>query len=130
MKIVCVDDQPLHLLDLKNTVQELLPDAEVTTFRKPAEAQKFVAENGCDVLICEIDMAGGDGIMLAEKMQAANPKLNIIFVTVCDERERAGEVLRFRPSGYLTKPYTQSQLMQELQMLRHPVKPEDSPDTR
>ena len=121
MRIICVDDHPLHLIDLKETIKDFVPEADVVTFRKPREAQEDAAQNGCDVLICEISLADGDGILLAEALQAANPQLNIIFTTVCDARERADEVLRLRPSGYLKKPYTQSQLQQELRMLRYPV---------
>ena len=61
------------------------------------------------------------GIALAEQIREINPCVNIIFVTVCSEQEFAKEVLNLRPSGYLTKPIIESQLIAELQQLRYPV---------
>ena len=121
MKILCVDDHPVHLQSLAQSVMSVRPEAEIFTFNSARKAQSFAVKNGCDVLLCEIDLVGGDGILLAENLQELNPRLNIIFVTVCGEHERAKEVLRLHPSGYLTKPFTQQQLSQELMQLRHPI---------
>jgi YesN/AraC family two-component response regulator len=79
----------------------------------------FVKDNGCDVLITEIEMGGIGGLILARSVQKQNPKVNIIFLTVCDEKEHAREVFNIRPSGYLLKPATQEQLAYELNNLRH-----------
>ena len=68
----------------------------------------FAKENGCDVLVSEIELSGINGLTLAEKIQNLNPKVNIIFLTVCDEKEHAKEVLKIRPSGYLVPPQSKS----------------------
>ena len=54
-------------------------------------------------------------------MQEINPRVNVIFTTVCEEAERAKEVFRLHPSGYITKPYTQEQLARELRNLRFKI---------
>ena len=46
----------------------------------------------------------------------------------CGEREHAREVLKLKPSGYLTKPATQEQIMQEIRELRYPVRYNDVGD--
>ena len=51
---------------------------------------------------------------LAEKVKKINPKVNIIFVTVCSENEHAKAVMRLKPSGYLTKEATNAQILEEL----------------
>ena len=79
----------------------------------------FVKDNGCDVLITEIEMDGIDGLILARNVQKQNPKVNIIFLTVCDAKEHAREVFNIRPSGYLLKPATEEQLEYELHNLRY-----------
>ena len=56
---------------------------------------------------------------LAKHVKNINPKVNIIFLTVCDEREHAREVLRIKPSGYLVKPAKKEQLEFELKNLRY-----------
>ena len=56
-----------------------------------------------------------------KKVKKINPKVNIIFVTVCSESEHAKAVMRLKPSGYLTKEATNAQVLEELQNLRYPV---------
>ena len=119
MKIVCVDDHPIILKGLSQSIRQLLPDASISTFGRAEEAFGFAKENGCDVLISEIELGSVSGIALAKKMKKLNPKVNIIFLTVCDEREHAKEVLEIRPSGYLVKPANNEQLALELNNLRY-----------
>ena len=119
MTIVCVDDHSVMLKGTKRSVEQILPDASIVAFTNAGEALAFVKENGCDVLICEIQLCGTDGLTLAKKVKKLNPKVNIIFLTVCDEREHAKEVLKIRPSGYLVKPANKEQLALELSGLRY-----------
>lgn len=121
MTILCVDDHPIMLAGLKNDVHTILPGAQVYGFSKAGDALTFAKEHGCDVLLCEIALYQHGGIQLAEQIKAWFPRVNIIFVTVCSEKEHAEEVLRLRPSGYLTKPATREQIAEELHNLRYPV---------
>lgn len=107
---------------LKGTYQsitQLLPDATVNAFEDADEALGFVKDNGCDVLISEIELSSVDGLTLAKSVKKINPKVNIIFLTVCDEREHAKEVLKIKPSGYIVKPAETEQLEAELKNLRY-----------
>lgn len=119
MTVVCVDDHPIMLDGLTSSVRQLLPDASIAAFGSADEALGFTKENGCDVLISEIELCGTDGLTLAKKVKKVNPRVNIIFLTVCDEKEHAKEVLRIKPSGYLLKPAKKEQLALELNSLRY-----------
>ena len=119
MRVVCVDDHPIMLGGLLKNVRQLLPDASIVAFSNADEALGFAKENVCDVLICEIELCGTDGLTLAKKIKKLNPKVNIIFLTVCDEKEYAKEVLKLKPSGYLVKPAKKEQLELELRALRY-----------
>ena len=119
MTIVCVDDHPIMLRGLSHTIRELVPDADVAAFENGNVALGYVRENGCDILISEIELCGISGLTLAQEIKQLNPRVNIIFLTVCDEREHAREVLRIKPSGYLVKPVEQDQLESELKNLRY-----------
>ena len=119
MTIVCVDDHPIMLKGLSQNIKSLLPDANINIFESSEEAYGFVKANGCDVLISEIEIRGIDGITLANKIKKINPEVNIIFHTVCDEKEHAREVLKIKPSGYLVKPAKIEQLRNELSNLRY-----------
>jgi DNA-binding NarL/FixJ family response regulator len=119
MTVICVDDHPIMLSGLLENVRQLLPDACIAAFGNAEEALGFTSENGCDVLISEIELCGTDGLTLAKKIKKINSKVNIIFFTVCDEKEYAKEVLKIKPSGYLVKPAKREQLEAELKNLRY-----------
>lgn len=119
MTILCVDDHPIMLKGLSQNIQKIVPGANICAFENSSDALKFAKENGCDILISEIELCDIDGLALAKKIKKLNPKVNIIFLTVCDEREHAREVLRIKPSGYLVKPAKPEQLETELKNLRY-----------
>ena len=119
MTIVCVDDHSVILKGIKQSVEQILPNARIAAFTNADDALGFAQEKGCDVLISEIELCGVDGLTLAKRVKHVNPRVNIIFLTVCDEREHAKEVFRIRPSGYLLKPAKKEQLELELNNLRY-----------
>lgn len=121
MTILCVDDHPVILKGLVEAVHHARPEADVHGFTGAKDALEYAKNNGCDVLFCEIELYACGGIMLAERIKQQFPRANIVFVTVCSEKEHAREVLRLRPSGYLTKPVTSEQITEELNNLRYPV---------
>ena len=121
MTIVCVDNTPIMLQTLKENAKNAYPGADVQTFLAEESALDYAKKRGCDVLLCEINPPRLEGLFLAEKIQKINPKVNIIFVTVCSENEHAKAVMRLKPSGYLTKEATSEQLLEELRSLRYPV---------
>ena len=121
MVIVCVDNTPFMLQSLKEDADRAYPNANVQTFLTPEPALAYAEKFGCDVLLCEINPPRLEGLFLAEKMKNINPRVNIIFVTVCSESEHAKAVMRLKPSGYLTKEATSAQLQEELRNLRYPV---------
>ena len=119
MTIVCVDDHSVMLKGIKQSVEQILPDASIMAFADADEALCFAQKNGCDILISEIELSGVDGLTLSKQVKELNPKVNIIFLTVCDEKEHAKEVFRIKPSGYLVKPANVEQLEAELRNLRY-----------
>ena len=121
MTIVCVDNTPIMLQTLKENADKAYPYADVQTFLTAESALDYAEKFGCDVLLCEINPPRLEGLFLAEKVKNINPRVNIIFVTVCSENEHAKTVMKLKPSGYLTKEATGAQILEELQNLRYPV---------
>ena len=121
MQIICVDDHPILLDGLTNTVKHLTKDAEVSGFLKAEDALAYAQQYGCDILFCEIQLYADGGMTLAEQIRKQFPRANIIFTTVCSENEYAKEVIDVRLSGYITKPVTKAKIVEELNNLRYPV---------
>ena len=121
MTIVCMDNTPIMLQSLKENADKAYPCADVQAFLSAESALDYAEKFGCDVLLCEINPPRLEGLFLAEKIKNINPRVNIIFVTVCSESEYAKAVLRLKPSGYLTKEATGTQILEELRNLRYPI---------
>ena len=121
MTIVCVDNTPIMLQTLKENADKAYPYADVQTFLSAEHALNYAEKFGCDVLLCEINPPRLEGLFLAEKVKNINPRVNIIFVTVCSESEHAKTVMKLKPSGYLTKEATGTQILEELRNLRYPI---------
>lgn len=122
LKIICVDDHKIILSNMTAYVKDAIPMAEVFGFDNTDDAISFAREVGCDILFTEIELyEQPHGLELARKMQELNPKVNIIFTTVCSEKEYAEEVVKIRPSGYLTKVVTRQDVQRALQHLLYAV---------
>ena len=123
MKVLCVERDIFQLGDMKREVKRIVPDAHVSACRSPKKAAELAEAEGCDVLLTGIDMGAGktEGIRLARQIKEINPRVNIIFVTICGEWEHAEAIFRLRASGYVRKPYEQKRLAEEFENLRYAV---------
>ena len=121
MRILCVERDFFALRHMKRELPKIVPEAEIHYCRDPDKALTLAGDGGCDILLTGIDMgaAKNEGVTLAQGIKAINPRVNIIFVTVCEEREYARELVRLRVSGYVRKPYEPSQLAEEFANLRY-----------
>jgi cell division ATPase FtsA len=72
MTVVCVDDHSVMLKGTKKSVEQILPDASIVAFTDADKAHAFVKDNGCDILITEIELFGTDGLTLAKKVKKVN----------------------------------------------------------
>ena len=119
MKILAVDDERLALQLLTDTIQKILPEAEIFCFGKPSEALSCAQKNPCDVAFLDVRMRSMTGLELARRLKDIYPKINIIFVT--GYNEYVGEAMQLHASGYIEKPATEEKIRQELEDLRHPI---------
>ena len=106
---------------MKREIPKIVPEADIHFCRDPNKALILAETEGCDVLLTGIDMGGGktEGIRLARTIQEINPRVNIIFVTICGEWEHAAAIFQLRPSGYVRKPYESQRLAEEFANLRY-----------
>ena len=121
MRIICVDSSLWARRRLIRAVRRIAPDSVIHACRDPTQAAALAKAKGCDVLLTEIEMDGrkGEGLILARRLRADDPRLNVIFVTACPEREYARDVVQMRASGYVNKPWGQKALAEEFAHLRY-----------
>ena len=119
MRILLIDDEPLALEMLQNSVAQVCPEATLHTFLKTSEALAFLKENPVDIAFLDIQMRGMTGLELAIKCKQLHPRINLIFATGYDAY--AVEAMSMHASGYIMKPITPEKVRRELENLRHPL---------
>lgn len=119
MRIMAVDDERIALNGLESSIKKVVPDEELFCFRSPLEALEAAKEQIFDVAFLDIEMREMDGIILAKRLKAIYPKVNIIFTT--GYMEYAASAIELRVSGYISKPITPEKIQCELNELRNPV---------
>ena len=125
MKIYAIDDEDNALEYLVRKLKEVEPDAEIREFLVAKEAIAAAKEDPFDVAFMDIQMPGVDGIALAKKFKAINPKCNIVFVTGYSEYTM--DAFSLDASGYLLKPATATQIRHAMENLRYPIVKEGAP---
>ncbi len=109
--IVCIDDSPTVLKTIKNYLDDV--SFSVVTISEPLKALMQVMRTQPDIILLDVGMPNLDGYdfcSLLRKNQAfkATPVIMVTGNTGFIDRARAKLV---GASGYLTKPFTQSDLL-------------------
>ncbi len=123
MEILVVDDEPIVMEGIAQTVRTAVPDADVRVFQDPQEALSYAQTHPVDVAFLDVEMPGMSGLTLAMDMKKAHRRVNIIFITAY--RQYAVDAMQSRgihASGYLMKPVTVDQVRWELKDLRYPTR--------
>ncbi|MCR5672568.1 MAG: response regulator [Lachnospiraceae bacterium] len=116
MKIITVDDNTKDLKIISDLIKEAVPDASVYDFDDPLAALSKAREEEIDIAFLDVKMPELDGIELGRYLKDLNPFINIIFCT--EHKEFGYEALHMHASGYMLKPASRDDVMQELAQLR------------
>lgn len=121
MRIIVADDEMFALENMVSIVREVKPDAEVYEFSNPEKVLEFAKQQDCDVAFLDIEMGSVSGIDVAKQLKIWNPKINIVFVTGYNDYLQTA--MKLRVSGYVSKPASREEVLDELENLRNPVLP-------
>ena len=112
LKVLLVDDEPLARLRLRSLLEACdEPRAEVVAEAGTAsQAQAWLRDHACDLILLDVQMPGPDGLQLADALREmrADRAPAIVFVTA-----HAGHALRafeLDAIDYLTKPVRRERL--------------------
>lgn len=117
LRVVVLDDEPLALEGMLDSLHALLPNGDVTGFVTADELLLFAREHKIDVAFLDVNLGAASGVDVGQKLQEIDPAINIIFVT--GYTEYSLDAMRMHASGYLLKPVTEKAILQELRDLRH-----------
>ena len=116
MNVLCVDQDRTKLRQMKRGAKEIVPDARITVCRDPCKAETVAKAKGCDVLLTNtvFDGRNWDGVMLAERIQRVNPRVNIIFITDHADTSAAYGAWQIGASAFLLRSYEKRRLAKAL----------------
>lgn len=119
MKIIHVDTNKYALDAMREELPQIITNAELHCFKHPEPALAYAKAEGCDILMTEVELWTDKfgGVKLAKEIQALDPQVNIIFVTVCDEYEVTAELSGLRVSGFISKPWKIDELAAALRFI-------------
>ena len=116
MNVLCVDQDRTKLRQMKRDAKEIVPDARIAACRDPSRAERLAREKGCDVLLTNtvFDGSNWDGVMVAERIQRVNPRVNIIFITDHADTSAAYGAWQIGASAFLLRSYEKRRLAKAL----------------
>ena len=124
MRIFVIDDEPFALKASEQVIRRALPDAEVMAFGRSAEALMALnnPDNIPDVVFCDVEMPGINGLEFAVRLKKISPQTKIIFVTAYSEY--ALEAFRIHANGYILKPMNVVRVLDEINGIGESSEPE------
>lgn len=118
-RILLVDDEPA-LVDVVRDVVGREIDCELTIASTLAEARRILAGGPFELLIADLNLPDGDGMLLLEALRLAQPLASAVIITGAPTIERAIGAIRGGALNFLPKPFSASDLVAHLrQALAH-----------
>lgn len=104
IKLIIIDDEPIHLKGLSNLIAQLRPNYEIYTFKNGKEALDFLNENEVDIIITDIQMPILDGLSFIKKYNLMEANAKIIILTAYANFEYAQNAVGLGVFEYFLKP--------------------------
>jgi putative two-component system response regulator len=108
-RILATDDRPEVLRLVERSLGERY---ECALAGDVAEARERLAGGApFDLALCDIQMPGESGLVLAEEIAAGHPETAVVMLTGVDDPEVAERAFAVGAHGYLVKPFWAGQLL-------------------
>lgn len=115
MNLLLVDDEIITIKGIQKGIDwEALPFTHVFSAASAQEAREIFKENTIDIMICDIEMPGENGIRLLEWVREQGYGTECIFLTCHEEFEFARKALQLKGMDYLLKPLPYDELQEKL----------------
>ncbi len=109
IKFLVVDDEP----DVVDQVKELfeIRNYAVVTATSGERALELVKKESPNIIILDIRMPGITGMDVLREVRKNYPKIRVIMLTGVEDDATRQMAIGLGASGYLTKPYSYSELL-------------------
>lgn len=111
MKVIIADDE-VHICSL---IKYLIAWEELGLtfggmFSCGEEVWEFLQRDTADILICDIEMPGMNGIELMQKIAQERPEMKIIVISGFRDFDYARSAMKYGAANYLLKPINETEL--------------------
>jgi len=117
--VIMVDDRKVVLTGGLPVLEEVMPNATVVGFTRPAEAIEYAKNNRVALAFLDIELGNMSGLDLCHTMLDINPRTNVVFLTAYAEYSL--DAWSTGASGFMVKPITPEGVREQLEHLRHPL---------
>jgi DNA-binding NarL/FixJ family response regulator len=117
IKVLLADDHSIVRAGLRRIVEESGEMQVVAEAADGQEAIQLVKKTAPDVAVIDISMPGLDGLEVIGQLQALNPKLPILVLTMHEEGQYVVRAIQAGALGYLTKQSAPEQLVKAIRKI-------------
>ena len=111
-RVILADDHTLMLDALKTLLE---PEFEVVgTFADGRDLLDGAAELSPNVIVLDVGMPVMNGLIAGQKLKQAMPLVKLVYLTMNDDPDIAGEAFRLGASGYLLKQSAGAELLRAI----------------
>ena len=113
-KLCVVEDDPIMAESLMQRFT--LENFDVTCLHTCADARRWLSNNSCDVVLCDIRLPDGDSLALLTDIKRFRGKLPVwIFITGYGAIDTAVSALKLGARDFITKPFDLDQLIEKIE---------------
>ena len=115
IRILIADNHTIVRIGLKHILLEEYPSAFIGEAGDTEELVKKVIGGKWDVVICDLNMPGRNGLDALKQIKQTSPELPVLIVSMYPEDQYALRVLKAGASGYLNKYSIHEELIKAIQ---------------
>lgn len=116
MKILIVDDN----LSMRKALSALLEGnghQVIATLESGVGLLDAVRQQAPDLVCLDYHLPGQNGLELLVELQAAAPAVDVVIMTAATEPELVGRAANAGAAGFLRKPFSQTQILDEIRQI-------------
>lgn len=115
MRLLIADDHPLFRAALRQTVQHMLPDAELFEAQSIEQASaQLSAQAELDLVLLDLNMPGGQGLLGLKTLRTKHPSVAVAIVSAIDDPAVMRRAIEAGAVAFIPKSATPEQIAQAL----------------
>ncbi len=117
MKLLVIDDHDIVRQGVRRLLSTL-PDAQVIEAATAADGFDQYGREKPDVVVLDINLAGGSGLALLERLRQSDPKARVVMFSMHADASYANRALKSGATGFVSKTARAEELIEAVKLAR------------